>query len=42
VPQKIHASIVQNTQRLSSVVAKDGSKVVDGVMLGTAHKADAF
>ena len=37
------SSIVQNGRNDYSVVAKDGSKIVDGVLLGKAHKAkEAF
>jgi hypothetical protein len=34
-----YASIVQNGRNDYSVIAKDGSKVAEGVMLGQAHKA---
>jgi len=38
-----YAAIIQNGRNDYSVVAKDGSKVADGVLLGQAHKAkDAF
>jgi hypothetical protein len=40
---KNYASIVQNGRNDYSVIAKDGTRVADGVMLGQAHKAkDAF
>ena len=36
---KGHSSIVQNDRNNYSVVAPDGSKIADGVLLGRAHKA---
>jgi hypothetical protein len=40
---KNYASIVQNDRNNYSVIAKDGSKIAENVMLGQAHKAkDAF
>jgi len=38
---KGHARIIQNDRNNYSVVAPDGSKIADGVLLGQAHKAKA-